>query len=89
MSPADYLLSNLNTIVIICGWILGGLVVVIGMRTQVNHLATELSLLRATLLGMTTTVNKVATDVAYLQGLVRGRQDMLQEHSEARQVVVP
>lgn len=65
---------NLNTVLIVIGWVVGGLVVVIGMRKQMEHLASEIALLRQTLVVITGRIDKNEADVSYLRGLEDGRR---------------
>lgn len=65
-----------NTIILVVGWIVGGLIVIAGMRGQVSHLANEVKLLREALQLFNTRIGKNEADIAYL----RGRHDEREEN---------
>jgi hypothetical protein len=65
---------DLNVIVSLVGWLIGGIVVVVGVRGQMAHLTTELALLRQTLIAITNRVDRVEVKVAYSEGLEEGRK---------------
>lgn len=68
-------MADLNTILIIVGWLVGGLVVVVGMRQQMGHLANEIARLREALVTITGRIDKHESDIAYLRGLDDGRRE--------------
>jgi len=57
-----------NIVMIILGWVAGGLVVVVGMRSQLKHLTEEIRRLGTTLTVITGRIDKNDTDIAYLRG---------------------
>lgn len=70
----------MNTILIVLGWIVGGVVVVLGMRGQIQnqanemkHLALEIALLRQTLVTISGRIDTSDKDLAYLRGLEDAR----------------
>ncbi len=71
---------DLNTILIVMGWLIGGIVVVVGMRSQIQQqahetrrLADEIGLLRQALVIITGRIDTHERDIAYLRGLDDGR----------------
>jgi hypothetical protein len=69
---------NLNSVLIVAGWLVGGLIVVVGMRAQMKHLAVEISLLRGALLTITGRIDQNSIDIAFLRGRDAGRHEALE-----------
>lgn len=70
-----------NLLVSVGGWIIGGLVVVIGMRTQIErmrlqigNLATEIGRLREALVTMTSRIDGHDREISFLKGLDEARR---------------
>jgi len=68
-----------NVILVIIGWLIGGFVVVIGMRSQLAVLVKELTLMRQALVDIGSRTGRVEVDVAFLKGLNQGRAERLVE----------
>ena len=75
---------NVNTILIVVGWLVGGLVVIVGMRGQIVNLTNELKhnagetrLLREALSTINGRLDVHATEIAYLRGRADERAEKL------------
>jgi uncharacterized membrane protein YphA (DoxX/SURF4 family) len=72
-------ISSLNAILLVAGWLVGGLVVVIGMRSQVAALTAEITLLRQALITINTRIDNHGAELAYLRGRSDERLGQLRE----------
>lgn len=78
-----------NAILIIVGWLAGGIAFLVGMRGQVKAQTNELQLMRMAFEKLVGRVDEHGRELAYLKGRADGRREVLDIQAAAEEANAP